>query len=919
MAIDNNPRDEEKEYKKRAQSLTNAQKNLSTETQALSKAYEQNNQSQKSLSLQNKTYAKQIEQQKKNIDGLKDGLVVSSKIYGENNEKIQNWQKTIKDATADVNSLEHKNESSSKALNKADKSTGASLDVTNDSQDVGQSSNDTNKKTGKKSFVSVMKDIASASKDIAVEFIESAASVKAEKSQFEQTFGDISNEAEAAVQRVGISTGILDTRLNSTASSIYDFAHSSGGTATESMGFMEEALQAAADSAAYYNNSLEDASVTLLSFIKGNYENDTALGLSATETDRNAKATEQFGKKFDDLSEIQKQQTLLKMVTDSQKLSGVMGQASRDADSWDNVQGNLNETWRQFQAKIGTPLLENLIPILQGLTSGFQDWMASIDVDKITEQVTGLFTIIKDNGATIASVLATALVSFGTFQTVLLAAKVPALAMLAVTEAQNAVLAIQAVRALGVKGAMELFSGTTKGASVAQWLLNAAMNANPIALIIAAVAALVAGIIVLWNTNESFRNAVIGVWENIKQVICDVVTNIINFFTVTIPEAFNLLKERLSGLSEWWFGLWESVKQIFTAVCFAIFSFVQEQIPQVIESFLSWFFELPTNIGNALEAAFTTFLDFGASILGWITSELSDIMQGIYGCFGLLPEQIQIYLQTVLTNIIIWGMSFYTSASTAVTNTVTSIWTWFSQLSLQIQTILTTIITNVILWGVNLFTSATTAATNTVTSIGTLFSQLPMQIWTFFTDVVNKIILWAQNMVTTATTELPMFVGTVAGIIGELPGRMLEIGTNIVEGIWNGIWGSMDWLQGKIRGFANNIIDGFKRTLKIHSPSRLFADEIGTNIALGIGVGFEDSLRVVASNMASAVSELIPQMDLSVPSTQSAISTVAGSSGSMAPVINYNAVYNSPSAPTPAEVNRINRLNAQRLALITRR
>lgn len=91
---------------------------------------------------------------------------------------------------------------------------------------------------------------------------------------------------------------------------------------------MERALRVAADSAAYYDRSLEDTTESLQSFLKGNFENDAALGLSATETTRNAAAMDLFGQKFKDLSEIQKQETLLKMVEDSMKLSGAMGQAS---------------------------------------------------------------------------------------------------------------------------------------------------------------------------------------------------------------------------------------------------------------------------------------------------------------------------------------------------------------------------------------------------------------------------------------------------------------------------------------------------------------------------------------------------------------------------------------------------------------
>ena len=71
--------------------------------------------------------------------------------------------------------------------------------------------------------------------------------------------------------------------------------------------------------------------------------------------------------------------------------------------------------------------------------------------------------------------------------------------------------------------------------------LNAVMNANPILLIVSLIAALVSGIIYLWNTNEGFRNALTSVWEGIKNIVSTVVNAIVGFFTETIPNALQSL------------------------------------------------------------------------------------------------------------------------------------------------------------------------------------------------------------------------------------------------------------------------------------------------------------------------------------------------------------------------------------------
>ena len=405
-------------------------------------------------------------------------------------------------------------------------------------------------------IVDGVKKLGSAIKNMSGAFIESAADVKAEESAFKQTFGDLGDAASEAIGRVADSSGILQTRLNTLGSKIYAFARSSGGDATESMSLMERALQAAADSAAYYDTSVEQATETLQSFLKGNFENDAALGLSATETTRNAAAMELFGQKYNDLSEIQKQQTLLKMVEDSQKLSGAMGQAAREADGWENVTGNLSEAWRQFQANVGTPFLESLIPVIQDITEAFQEWMNNVDWDKFSQKITDFVTTILDNGDTIISVVAGIGAGF---------------------VAWNVASMIS-----GVVKAIQAYQAANEGATIAQAALNLVMNANPIGIVITAVAALVAAIVALWNTNEDFRNAIISAWGKIKDTISSAVNAISAFFTEKIPNAIqsviswftsipNKFKDIGSNIVR---GLWDGIKSMFTWIKDKISGFV---------------------------------------------------------------------------------------------------------------------------------------------------------------------------------------------------------------------------------------------------------------------------------------------------------------------------------------------------------
>lgn len=420
--------------------------------------------------------------------------------------------------------------------------------------------------------------------------VDTAAEVRAEASAFEQTFGDMQDTATKAIGRVADESGILQTRLNALGSKIYAFARSSGGDATESMNLMERALKAAADSAAYYDTSVEQATETLQSFLKGNFANDAALGLSATETTRNAAAMELFGQKYNELSEIQKQETLLKMVEDSQKLSGALGQASREADGWENVLGNLKESWRQLKAAFGEPILDSVTPMLQSATAAVQDFTAKVDWEKVANVITTGFDSAVDACKTlmdtlnqIIPVIGVAAGAFASlkagmaiqhlvqgFQNAQVAISLLTMGLNNTTLAQaalNGTMTVGETIVALLTGKMTLAQFAQAAMTKGQLALNTALSANPIGAVIAVVGALVAAIVVLWNTNEDFRNAVISAWEKIKETISGAVAAIKTFFTETIPNAaqtaldwFHSIPEQMKEVGRnLLMGLWDGI------------------------------------------------------------------------------------------------------------------------------------------------------------------------------------------------------------------------------------------------------------------------------------------------------------------------------------------------------------------------
>lgn len=93
-----------------------------------------------------------------------------------------------------------------------------------------------------------------------------------------------------------------------------------------------------------------------------------------------------------------------------------------------------------------------------------------------------------------------------------------------------------------IQGMVEAYKAwkiATEGMTIAQWLMNTALLANPIGLVVGAIAGLIVWLVYLWNTNDGFRDAVTSAWNKILEVGKNVWNWISNFFTVSIPNAIN--------------------------------------------------------------------------------------------------------------------------------------------------------------------------------------------------------------------------------------------------------------------------------------------------------------------------------------------------------------------------------------------
>ncbi len=101
--------------------------------------------------------------------------------------------------------------------------------------------------------------------------------------------------------------------------------------------------------------------------------------------------------------------------------------------------------------------------------------------------------------------------------------------------------------------------------------------------------------------------------------------------------------------------------------------------------------------------------------------------------------------------------------------------------------------------------------------------------------------------------QIPQIIKALVDGLGKGISNMASVGKNLVQGLWNGINNAKDWVLDKIKGFGKSVLNGIKSFFGIKSPSKLFEDQIGKNLALGIGVGFTDEMDNVATDIENAI------------------------------------------------------------------
>lgn len=349
-----------------------------------------------------------------------------------------------------------------------------------------------------------------------------------------------------------------------------------------------------------------------------------------------------------------------------------------------------------------------------------------------------------------------------------------------------------------------------------------------------------------------------------------IVMSLLEAFGPMLPELltgiFGFLNDALTGLVALIPSLLPVITQIITSLLTTVFQMlplITSSLITLITDLVTWLasgdnvktftngiVQLVTSLTKQIAMVLPILLPAIVSIIGDVATEITTpeniatILDAVLLVVGAVimalansvPEFID-YIVGLTTNIkdnIIqffgWASPYFTQGFNAIKTTITG---WANSVKATI-----------IGWVTNIQATFTNWITNTKNAFSSAFENIKSKI----SEIVGNI---------------QGFVSNAISVLSGLPSAAIDMGQNLIKGLWQGIDDKVDWVCDKIKGMGKEIEKAIKKVFGIASPSKVFA-EIGDYLAQGLGLGFEDGMDGVNADMIGQMEDLTGSMTAEV-------------------------------------------------------
>ena len=359
--------------------------------------------------------------------------------------------------------------------------------------------------------------------------------------------------------------------------------------------------------------------------------------------------------------------------------------------------------------------------------------------------------------------------------------------------------------------------------------LNTTMLANPIFLIIAAITALVAAFIYLWNTNEDFRQFWIDLWENVKQVAVTVWNAIKSFFST----------------------VWNGIKSIFQTVFNAI--------KTLVTTAFNTYKTIITTVLNAIKTVITTVWNAIKTAVQTVLNAIKTVITTVWNAIKTAITTVLNAIKTVLTTI--WNAikTAVTTVVNGIKSTITTVWN-------AIKTTVTTVMNTIKNTISNLWNGIKSTITSIVNGIKTTVG-----------NVFNNILSAIKNTVGNIASAIKNGFQTAISFITSLPSKALQWGKDIIMGIVNGIKACISKVGDAVSSVAEKIKSFLHFSVPDEGPLTDYESWM-PDFMKGLADGIEKSKSVVADAVGGVADDMVlnPNVSASYGTAASGTSETSG-------------------------------------------
>ena len=602
MAVDIGPKigiDGEAEFRKQINNITQQVKTYASEMQVLSTAFDDNTDAEETMTRKSAVLSQEIEAQQKKIELLQRGLSEAAQKFGETDDKTLRWQQAVNRATADLNKMQAELKQNESAMNRLE----------NETDDVSEALDDAgNSAVGFGDILS-----ANLAADAITGGISNIISGLRQVSEESREYRKIMGSLEISSEKAGYSADETADAYNKLYGVLGDSQTAATTTANlQALGLeqgqLNELINGTIGAWTTYGDSIPIDG--LAESINETVKAGTVTGTFADVLNWAGTSEDEFNEKMAACSTESERANLILQELANQGLIAA-------GEGWQQNNASLiaaNQATADHEAAMAE-LGETVEPIFTKIQ------------EKITQVVLKLNEFAQwamENGPVITAVVAGIGAGF---------------------VAWNVVSIIQSVTT-----AISAFKLANEGATIAQYALNAAMNANPIGLLITAITAIVTAIGMFIATNEHARNRISQVWETIISTLSSaidtvkqILDSIIQFIQNNWQALLLMLVNPFAGAFKLLYDNCEQFRQTVDKMV----ENVKNAFQNLYQNVTTKAREIGTTIINGIKSAVDYIASLPGQFLNWGRDMIDNLISGIKEGIGKIGDAIGSVADTI--------------------------------------------------------------------------------------------------------------------------------------------------------------------------------------------------------------------------------------------------------------------------------